>query len=339
MLPLECCVVEHQLNCALVAEASIPTHVFSLSEDAIESSHESDREALLEHNRHFLMRVYPSGMRVTSSNYDPLFAWQQGAQMVALNWQQSDKGMMLNDGMFGNGPGWVLKPEIYRSGGNNPRKDVVSSLDLAIEVFAGQQIPLPLDSSSSVNADDFRPYITCRLHLCQVDPETGIAADYRKTGKCKARTKSREGVDPDFEAEKLEFATANNVLQELSFLRLVPSSHFLRQTCRPPNLANTHLSVQLRDGVVESSPAAIHAAVRGLDPATFLCCLVSQRDTDLFIRRLKIKSDEFGRDPSAAWACIRLDRLKEGYRMLHLKDVRGRSSNGVLLVKVTKRIS
>lgn len=224
---------EHKLNCVLVTEASIPTHVFSLSEDAIESSHESDREALLEHNRHFLMRVYPSGMRVTSSNYDPLFAWQQGAQMVALNWQQSDKGMMLNDGMFANGPGWVLKPEFYRSRGKNSRKGVVSSLDLAIEVFAGHQIPLPLDSSSSLNADDFRPYVTCRLHLCHVDPDTGAAADYRKASKSKARTKSRKGVDPDFEGEKLEFATANNVLEELSFLRLV-LSHSWRQNCKGP---------------------------------------------------------------------------------------------------------
>lgn len=43
-----------------------------------------------------------------------------------------------------------------------------------------------------------------------------------------------------------------------------------------------------------------------------------------------------GRDDLAAWACIRLDRLKEGYRFIHLLDAKGMESSGVLLVKLSK---
>jgi len=34
-----------------------------------------------------ILRVYPKGMRVNSSNYDPMNAWTHGAQMVAFNMQ------------------------------------------------------------------------------------------------------------------------------------------------------------------------------------------------------------------------------------------------------------
>jgi hypothetical protein len=79
-------------------------------------------------------------------------------------------------------------------------------------------------------------------------------------------------------------------------------------------------------------------------------CYVSQYDylniyaqvplTPLFyFIRVKIKDDEIGRDPLAAWACIRLDRLREGYRLVHLHDCSGEKNGGVLLVKISKVVS
>lgn len=55
--------------------------------------------------------------------------------------------------------------------------------------------------------------------------------------------------------------------------------------------------------------------------------------------RFKIQDDEFGKDDLAAWACIRLDRLNEGYRFVRLLDANGDGSRGVLLVKITKSLS
>ncbi|KAL1986686.1 hypothetical protein VTN96DRAFT_5891 [Rasamsonia emersonii] len=262
-------------------EATIPTHVFSLSEAAAREAHETQREALLNHNRRYLMRVYPSGLRVTSSNLDPSFFWQQGAQMVALNWQSCDKGMMLNDAMFADGPGWVLKPEGYRGSADcsadDASKPVVQTVDLSIEIFAGQQLPLPLgESGTEKEKKAFHPYVKCQLHLAKVEESTtdrNTNADaVSKNAKMKLRTKTCSGIDPDFGGEKLSFSPATNIVQELSFVRF------------------------------------------------------------------KIQDDEFGRDKLAAWACIRLDRLQQGYRFVRLKDARGRMTEGVLLVRISKEV-
>lgn len=75
-------------------EATMPTHVFSLSEGSIKEVHEKQAQDLFEHNRRYLMRAYPSGFRVRSSNLDPAPFWRKGIQIVALNWQNWDEGMM-----------------------------------------------------------------------------------------------------------------------------------------------------------------------------------------------------------------------------------------------------
>lgn len=75
-------------------EASMPTHVFSLSEKAVVEVHEKQALDLFEHNRKYLMRTYPSALRISSSNLDPVSFWRKGIQIVALNWQKWDEGMM-----------------------------------------------------------------------------------------------------------------------------------------------------------------------------------------------------------------------------------------------------
>ena len=92
-------------------EAAMPTHIFSLSEKGVAEVHNRDAPALFNHNKTFLMRAYPSGLRISSSNLDPAAFWRKGIQIVALNWQNWDEGMMLNEGMFAGTGGLVLKPE------------------------------------------------------------------------------------------------------------------------------------------------------------------------------------------------------------------------------------
>ena len=94
--------------------ALIPEHVFSLSEKKLMELHQSSGPTLFSHNRNYLMRAFPSGLRVRSDNLDPSVFWRKGVQMVALNWQRWDEGMMLNEGMFTGSGGWVLKPTDYR---------------------------------------------------------------------------------------------------------------------------------------------------------------------------------------------------------------------------------
>lgn len=71
-------------------EALLPTHVFSLSEKKLMVVHATPGPTVFSHNRNFLMRAFPSGTRLDSSNLDPDVLWRKGVQMVALNWQRCD---------------------------------------------------------------------------------------------------------------------------------------------------------------------------------------------------------------------------------------------------------
>ncbi|RJE23057.1 phospholipase C [Aspergillus sclerotialis] len=250
-------------------EAEEPGHVFSLSENAAKEAHTNHRDAFFEHNRNFFMRIYPFGLRVTSSNLDPSFFWRRGAQIVALNWQNLDKGMMLNQGMFADEQGWVRKPLGYRNSEDSP---VRRNLDLSIEFFAAQGLPLP---PGDTNAKGFKPYVVSLLHVEQPEdesnqnPQEDNSSDSGKSSY-KRTIKHASGMDADFGAQKIVFPTVSGIVEELSFVRF------------------------------------------------------------------KIKHEKLGPDQLAAWACIRLDRFQEGYRLIHLYDTAGSKTEGFLFVKVSK---
>jgi hypothetical protein len=221
-------------------EASIPTHVFSLSEGKVHAMHgdPSHGPALFEHNRNFLMRVFPRGTRIRSSNVDPAFHWRQGAQMVALNWQNLDKGMMLNEGMFAGQEGWVLKPEGYRcnksvdsSASRDPPGSVKRTLDLKVQFLAGQDIPFPLEKDSSQRTK-VKPYVKMELHVDTHGPpgqRNTEASGKQQPGsypeedkeekKYKFRTKTQKSDCPDFGGELATWSGIPDVIEELSFLR------------------------------------------------------------------------------------------------------------------------
>lgn len=68
------------------------------------------------HNKHFLSRVYPSPMRIDSSNMNPQDLWKCGCQIVSMNFQTAGLMMDLNTAWFRqNGNcGYVLRPAIMR---------------------------------------------------------------------------------------------------------------------------------------------------------------------------------------------------------------------------------
>lgn len=57
--------------------------------------------------------------------------------------------------------------------------------------------------------------------------------------------------------------------------------------------------------------------------------------------RFKVEDDpHFGGDELLSWACIRLDRLRPGYRFVKLMDTKGYPiEGGKLLVKIDKAVS
>src|SRR5579862_172686 len=85
-------------------------HIHSFSESLFRKTLESNARRLKDHCARYLMRVYPSALRVTSSNHEPALCWRHGAQFVALNWQKFDVGMMQNEALFFGTGGYALKP-------------------------------------------------------------------------------------------------------------------------------------------------------------------------------------------------------------------------------------
>lgn len=244
------------------AVSTRPNHVFSFSEKKFNTLHEAHADALFQHNRHFLTRVYPFGLRVSSSNLNPQDFWRRGAQLVALNWQKVDKGMMFNEAMFAGSGGFVLKPESHLPNLSSPiaLKEMEKTVDLRITILAGQNLPLPPDDDKPKS---FEPYVTVTVHVSQAQKEK------------KEISKNGKGVDVAWGDRKgaLHWRSLKGVVPELSFVRF------------------------------------------------------------------KLYDDEFGRDDLAGWACVRLDRLQNGYRFLKLFDLKGNTTEGVLLIKVEKTIT
>ena len=70
-------------------EQYAPEHMFSLSENTANKMLKQNVTMmdLIKHNRTHLVRIYPKGSRIGSTNYEPHRYWSAGAQLVAINWQ------------------------------------------------------------------------------------------------------------------------------------------------------------------------------------------------------------------------------------------------------------
>ena len=356
----------------------MPVHVFSLSEKTLMEVHESHGPTLFSHNRNYLMRAYPSGLRVSSSNLDPSVFWRKGVQMVALNWQKWDEGMMLNEGMFAGEGGWVLKPKGYRSSDKGQTETMISNesqadaiahktLELVVEVYAGQAIPLPIGDES---LRGFHPYLKCELHVERPEERTGAPIEgggRSKDGEYKRRTKTKRGIEPDFGGERLEFSRIPGVVEGLSFLRfeipfsfsvrlpnIMQSTFMFHQSAKQgPGSLKEYRNVgryRILPGDSRSGPLRCWNPRLGVEDRETSCDAISKprfrfrvtrfaNGFRLGSNRVKIHDDEIGKDDLAAWACIRLDRLQEGFRFLHLLNAKGEETPGLLLVKITKLLS
>ncbi|MCO5574896.1 hypothetical protein L7F22_028690 [Adiantum nelumboides] len=94
-----------------------------------------------------ILRIYPQGWRVDSSNYNPMKAWLVGAQMVAVNTQGYGKHLWVGQGFFraNGGCGYVNLLHFFRANEHPSASRMI--MRFAIEL-AGK----PYDLSASSNA-------------------------------------------------------------------------------------------------------------------------------------------------------------------------------------------
>ncbi|XP_039978978.1 1-phosphatidylinositol 4,5-bisphosphate phosphodiesterase delta-3-A-like isoform X2 [Xiphias gladius] len=175
-----------ELSELVVYTRSVPFKSFEQASKnpATEMSSFSESEALrhikdsgmyfVRHNSHQLSRIYPSGQRFQSSNYNPQEMWNGGCQIVALNLQTPGEQMDLNQGRFlQNGQcGYILKPpfmcqidstfnpeNVGRGPGHRP-------VLLTVQVISAQQLPKPeWDKPSSI----VDPQVQVEIHGVPID--------------------------------------------------------------------------------------------------------------------------------------------------------------------------
>ncbi|ERS99528.1 hypothetical protein HMPREF1624_04730 [Sporothrix schenckii ATCC 58251] len=333
-------------------DAKLPSHIFSLSETTIQALHLKNHEELFLHNKKYMMRAYPNATKhVTSSNPDPACCWRRGVQMVALNWQTLDKAMMLNHGMFEGSNGWVLKPPGYRGAPTATgtaassicpvgTAEPVQTIDLYITIYAGQHLPLPpafqrkqkkklggVANKTSSTAGvvtgrghaHFQPVVKCELNVEHHEercPETVGAATSHPLASQAATTATGSPAA----AAALKLAASQVQLPEA----------VLKQKTSPGETDHPDWGVQgetLRfrniTGIVES--------------LSFVSFCVEDEGSKNTQERAKLAA--LGRnDTLAGWTCIRLDRLRTGYRFVSLMDARGHPTEGKLLVRIEKLV-
>ncbi|XP_053707505.1 1-phosphatidylinositol 4,5-bisphosphate phosphodiesterase delta-3-A-like isoform X1 [Synchiropus splendidus] len=181
-----CSKLSPELSSLVVYCRSVPFSGFENSgekaADEMSSFSESDALKLIKdsgklfvrHNSRQLSRIYPSGQRLQSSNYDPQEMWNGGCHMVALNFQTPGEQMDLNQGRFlPNGRcGYVLKPDFICSLSSNFNPENTGGgpghipTQLTIRVISAQQLPKTNTDKASSIVD---PQVWVEIHGVAID--------------------------------------------------------------------------------------------------------------------------------------------------------------------------
>ncbi|XP_022730851.1 phosphoinositide phospholipase C 2-like isoform X2 [Durio zibethinus] len=117
----------------------------SLSEQELENATRTHGTKIVGFTQRNLLRVFPKGTRLDSSNYNPFVGWMHGAQMVAFNMQGHGKHLWIMQGMFkaNGGCGYVKKPDfLLQRGPNdevfNPNAPLDVKTVMTVKVFLGE---------------------------------------------------------------------------------------------------------------------------------------------------------------------------------------------------------
>ncbi|CAA7263434.1 unnamed protein product [Cyclocybe aegerita] len=305
-------------------EEYAPEHVFSLSENVLNKTLRFGNGMwdLIKHTKGHLVRTYPKGTRLSSTNYEPHRFWAAGAQLVAINWQTFDLGFMINHAMFQrNGrSGYVLKPMAIRLA----QKDLLAKrtmYNLEATIISAQQLPLPRDASGREVADRaiVDPYVEVTVYI----PDWPILGERPAASVKKSRSISRSrGRDKSRErGERREDSTdiaQSPSVDNKGFLSPTPSTPL---TLTPLGLSNS--------GPASTPPRAVSSRTsvvrrNGFNPVweeklAIPFDVVGDMMDLVFVRFVVRQEDKEGDEPLAVY-CASLGSLQSGYRHLPLHD-------------------
>ncbi|EXL91447.1 hypothetical protein FOIG_15349 [Fusarium odoratissimum NRRL 54006] len=192
-----------------------PTHVFSLPEHHLQDLISVSHTNLFRHNQNHFFCVTPDSASVYPSNLDPLQFWKHGVQMATISRHRVDEGMMLNEGMFTDESGWVVKPDHYFFTDTGVLGGLLVHsrlIELSIFVFQGQAFDLITKDGAKQRTRDLSQFTNATIHISgesqhQLFVEDDSARD-EETGAL---------------GYKLQFVptwASTNIIPELSILRI-----------------------------------------------------------------------------------------------------------------------
>ncbi|CAK7268615.1 hypothetical protein SEPCBS57363_003183 [Sporothrix epigloea] len=353
-------------------EADMPTHVFSLSEKTLMEVHAKHGLALFNHNRRFFMRAYPSGLRIGSSNLDPACFWRKGVQIAALNWQNCDKGMMLNDAMFLGTGGYVLKPQGYRGDAIESNtvfpEQMPSTADVSFRLPPTVPISLSGPNAGLVASLPLIPKLL-NLSITVIAaqglalPRTEVLSCTDDDGKSSDDAGSDTSIDTSSEpAAPMSSTPSSRTLRPFVKIVLHVEDHPERAVLRSATgddaekdgmgeyKVKTRVAKDSRRGDGGRNPDFGQEVLRWTNVP--LAALLPTTATDAartpeitatesaaiaaslsFVRFLvKDMGGPMRRDVLLGWAAVRLDRLQSGYRLVRLRDPLHARLNGALLL-------
>jgi phosphatidylinositol phospholipase C gamma-1 len=168
---------------------------------------QQEKKFFVKYHQHQFSRVYPKGQRVDSSNYSPINMWNIGSQMVALNYQTSDKPMQLNQGKFrDNGNcGYLLKPEFMMRDDFDPAdKNTLVGVEpwtVTLRIIAARHLCRPKKGTAS-------PFVEVEV----------VGAPFDSGIKLVTKPVADNGFNPKWVDEVIEFPVANPDFALLRFL-------------------------------------------------------------------------------------------------------------------------
>ena len=218
-----------------------PFHMHSFTEAKVRRlCKEHKVQQWLHYNHTHMSRVYPSGARIDSSNYSPVWGWATGCQMVALNFQTTDSQLRLNDGRFReNGScGYICKPSLLMVDTNI----TIFPVTLEMRVLSGSCFPKPKGEKKGEVIDS---YVKVTLHDFNIESGKEVVTAE------KTSTVNNNGFFPIWNEENFKFRVLNPdvaILQLTVWDRDVTSDDFIASSSIPIScLRKGFRSVRLYD--------------------------------------------------------------------------------------------
>eukprot|EP01135_Chromosphaera_perkinsii_P001020 Nk52_evm34s156 gene=Nk52_evmTU34s156 len=246
----------------------------SFSEGRVEKYMKKDATQIVNFCKTQILRVFPNGKRIESSNFNPQMCWNHGIQMATLNFQTPDIPMQLNYAKFEqNGKcGYVLKPSVMRR-----QMKFDPNITEPIELVEPYKLTLTVISGQQLSLGKCSPHVEIEIF--------GLPADSRKF---RTKTVHNNSVDPEWH----EVFTTQVLLVENAMIRfavLNDNGNLLGQFTMPVEaISQGYRHVPLRTAFNEQIPLRtifVHVKLEEVVPEKHVDLL------DLLMKPQKLKGD------------------------------------------------